>query len=209
LVYKQALRPEENLSLMAVHLINWVGDLDRIEVLSKVALDDQGRSPELRIQAIESMTGGNEWPEKVPPALLKLAEEKDPGVRAAAVRAAAGWRSAETDRLILPLVTDDDEAVVKVALEYLSGSEGEHRAEHFSAFEKALKSRHAGVRRLAAAELGHLESIKAVPRLIPLLDDPDSQVREQARGALAQIKSRYEEKAQWLEWYDRVKPKEK
>ncbi len=214
LVYRQATEPDEQRAQIAIRLIKSVGDGARFEVLAGIALDEKSRTRKVRVAAAQAMTmealPGSEagTPEKPPPALVRLVADKDPEIRREAVSALCLWRDAEVDRVVVPLVEDQDETVAGRAVSYaFAAPSGQGR--NIAALVKALKSRSVSVRRATAHALGLAESLEAVPHLIPLLDDQDPGVREHVRAALAQIKKRHEEKAQWLEWYERIKPKDK
>ncbi len=138
--------------------------------------------------------------------LLALLKDRTAKVRAAAAQKAKLWRHPRSDQALAPLVEDPEPAVAMEAVRYFGALP---REDLLDPLIRALKSRDARVRQAGAEGLGISESLKAVPPLIPLLDDPDATVRAKVREALDRIRKRYDEKAQWVEWYERVRPKDK
>lgn len=142
---------------------------------------------------------------KPPPVLAQLLKEKNAKIRQQAAVILTQWRGPEMDQSLAELVLDPeiDDLAISYFLEGLQAPESREkpRESYFEPLVKALKSPKSRVREKAAAGLVLMESIKAVPHLIPLLEDESANVRSQLRLALDAIKKRYEEKAQWLEWY--------
>lgn len=182
-----------------------LNDRARAEALSQMALETT-HGEKLRGSAVEGMKGLEEKSPTVRKALVELIKDKSPAIRKAAVMVLKTSRGSETDGLLAALLGDPDGKVAWEAAVYFWT---DSRPEYLDPLVRALKSPHSRVRGPAARGLGLLESLKAVPYLIETLEDVDADVRFASREALERIKKHYEEKAQWREWYERVKPKEK
>ena len=84
---------------------------------------------------------------------------------------------------IIKALEDEDWNVRRMAV--LELRHGDDKV--FTALMKRLKDKSKFVRRYAAYSLGRLGALKAVPDLVELLNDPELEVRDQARWALKKL----------------------
>jgi hypothetical protein len=221
MIYSKVKSEDEEEAIRAIELTSLIGgDLKRrVERLSEVAQDEKAgeRARLAAIEGIDVRPHPNSIPDttlpSAPAVLSLLLKDKNAKIRQQAAQVLTGWRCPETDRSLAGLVQDPEVDIIAISyfLEGLEAPESKEkpRESYFEPLVNALKSPKPKVREKAAAGLAWMESIKAVPYLIPFLDDESADVRAHVRIALDAIKKRYEERAQWQEWYERVKPKDK
>lgn len=192
----------DEIRLKAMHLSTLIDDPERFPMLADLAADES-LSMEVRRTALVGLPLARDakpFGEK----LMPLLKHSDPILRRDAIRTFRNWRGEEMEKLMTGLLVDPDSATSAAAMDWFMSAP---RDQYLDIYFKAFKSSSSWVRIKAAEATGAAESLSAVPHLIQLLDDPAPSVRDAARTALDRIRKRHEEKAQWLEWYERVKPK--
>jgi HEAT repeat protein len=151
-----------------------------VAVLIALLQDD---SPDIRRTAAESL--GKIGDQSAPPAVLPLLSDPMPAVRAAAAQA-LGWTAGPTDEEViaglLRLLADPDDRVRQAAALAI----GDIEPSPFLLVRVAdlLRSSDVQVRRAAILALLPLDTARVGGWVLPLLGDPDADVRQAAVAAL-------------------------
>jgi len=179
--------PDERRVLYAIDLLE---SLDKRHLVTPLLLYHE--SPAVRVRALGVLGStqrliSTRWL----PAIQRLMGDDDPDVRAAAIGALAKIRDEQVAELVRPYLDDSDPRLAMTAALALAQNGG---AADTAAAEARLKNlvadgraQTAPVRRDLAAALGRLEEPQLRPLLIPLLDDPDLSVAEEAMRSVRQI----------------------
>jgi HEAT repeat protein len=167
------------------------------EMTLEAALRDVGaRDARARLQAIAALRritsdGGDEPRRRAIAALVPLVDDTIAVVRQEALLALAELEAVEA----LPaaeLRLDDGDAQVREAALVAIGrgvarSEGEPRARGWRILVDALGGARPELRFQAARQIVQLEAARALPLLVPLLDDGDADVRAEAAAAIGDV----------------------
>lgn len=179
--------PDEHRVLYAIDLLE---SFDKRHLVTPLLLYHE--SPGVRVRALGLISStqreiSSHWL----PAIQRLMGDDDPDVRAAAIGALAKIRHEHVAELVRPYLDDSDPRIAMTAALALARNGG---AEDAAAAEMRLRNlvadvraRTAPVRRDLAAALGRLEEPHLRPLLIPLLNDPDLSVAEEAMRSVRQI----------------------
>jgi len=141
-------------------------------------------SPEVRIRAVDVLGILNDTRAVEP--LIEAVRDPDKNVRWRAVYVLGHYSESGNqiaEDAIIKALEDEDWNVRRMAV--LELRHGDDKV--FTALMKRLKDKSKFVRRYAAYSLGRLGALKAVPDLVELLNDPELEVRDQARWALKKL----------------------
>lgn len=151
-----------------------------VAVLIALLQDD---NPDIRRTAAESL--GKIGDQSALPAVLPLLSDPMPAVRAAAAQA-LGRMASPTDEAVISglsrLLADPDDGVRQAAALAIGDIEPPPRL--MVGMADLLRSSHVQVRRAAVRALLPLDTAQVVGWLLPLLADPDAEVRQGAVAAL-------------------------
>jgi len=175
--------PDERRVLYAIDMLE---SLEKRKLVTPLLLYHE--SPEVRIRALAIIgrsPDGN--PERWLPALQRMLGDPNPGVRAAAVGTLCGIQNQDAVELVRPMLWDPDPRIVLTAAMVLSRSSNPEDA---ALGEKSLtgmvydtRDSAADLRREFAIAIRHVHDPRCRRLLIPLLQDPNFQVAEEACAA--------------------------
>lgn len=178
--------PDDEAVVLAIDMLD---QLDKGNLVTPLLLHH--RSPQVRARvlvAFESLRRSirEQWV----PAVARLIEDEDPGVRSAAMRALAALRKDEADALLHQYLDDPAPRVaVAAAVVLASSSDPDARTAAAATFERLAGDRReatADSRRDVAAGLAHVADPALHGLLAQLILDPDVEVaREAIRSARA------------------------
>jgi HEAT repeat protein len=151
-----------------------------VDLVRLLVHDEDGQVRSSAVQSLAELTR-----EEALPVLLEALQDNNSDVRWIATRAlgAISGTTTAVDALI-PMLTDDDKEVARIAAEGL-GRHGDRRAvPHLIA---AIRERYPLLRESAILALGQLADQRAIPALQEVLQDANQQVRRSAEIALARF----------------------
>lgn len=162
--------------------MNWL--LPSLPPTYEAALRDvEARRPEARVQAAERLAFVEPAEAaRARAALLRLADDAAPEVRAAAVHALGAHGGEAPARVLAARVDDADARVRELAVVALARVGDDAEARH--ALRRALRAEHAEVRFQAVLSYTERFPDDAATEVAPLLDDADAEVRANAARAL-------------------------
>ncbi|GEM_PF-5349595 len=179
-----------------------IRDFDAFKVFAKLAADS-AQPFRLRRRALYSLIHLDD-PSPYLESLAALVKDRDPDLRQSAVFGLSKISDGESARVLVGLIEDSDPKVRSTVTDYFLRHP---RKEYIGPIARISQSHNVALRRSAVSALAGLESLEAVPHLIPRLEDEDAAVRRAARAGLEGIKKHYEEVEQWKRWYEGVRGK--